>query len=136
MRQSGLLPSEDHARLLQALPRSDLAGNRVEPGHLDRSPAAPDHHEHPRGGSRHPGICHLFLSNHGIALPEGAISNCLSAMARHIREGNQVEAAAGPEMSEEGRPINIYGKGYQCIQKDTPGAETWMNIKHNTRSDS
>ena len=82
------------------------------------------------------GICRLFLSNHSIALSEGAISNCLSAMAWHIREGNPVVIATGPEMSEEGRPINIYGRGYQCIQKDTPGGETWMDIKHNTRSDS
>ena len=38
------------------------------------------------------GICRLLFSNHDVALSDGGISNCLSAMARHIREGSLVEA--------------------------------------------
>ena len=38
------------------------------------------------------GICRLLLSNHDVTLSDGAASNCLSVMARHIREGSLVEA--------------------------------------------
>ena len=45
------------------------------------------------------------------------------------------KAAADPEMPEEKRPVNIYDRGYQGIQKDNPGAETWLGIKRNAGSD-
>ena len=49
--------------------------------------------------------------------------------------GEISEAAADPETPEEDRPINIYDRGYQGIQKDTPGAETWIGKKRNAGSD-
>ena len=45
------------------------------------------------------------------------------------------KAAADPETPEEKRPVNIYDRGYQGIQKDNPGAETWLGIKRNAGSD-
>ena len=49
--------------------------------------------------------------------------------------GDLSEAAADPETPEDERPINIYDRGYQGIQKDTPGAEVWMGMKRNAGSD-
>ena len=40
------------------------------------------------------GICYILSSNHDITLSEGVVSNCLPAMARHIRKGSPVEAVA------------------------------------------
>ena len=43
------------------------------------------------------GICYVLFTNHNVTLSEGAVSNCLPAMARHIRKGSPVEAAAARE---------------------------------------
>jgi hypothetical protein len=57
------------------------------------------------------GICRLLFSNHGVTLSEGAVSNCLSAMARHVREGSLVAAVQGggpppePLPSAAGPPV-------------------------------
>ena len=45
------------------------------------------------------------------------------------------DAAADPNTPKDERPINIYDRGYQGIQKDNPGAETWIGIKRNSGSD-
>jgi hypothetical protein len=49
--------------------------------------------------------------------------------------GSLTEAAADPDTPEDERPINICDRGYQGIQKDTPGAEIWMGMKRNAGSD-
>ena len=43
------------------------------------------------------------------------------------------KAAADPETPEEERPVSIYDRGYQGIQKDNPGAETWLGMKAQRR---
>ena len=50
------------------------------------------------------GICYLLLSNHDIALSEGAVSNCLPAMVRHVRKGSPVEANRGDDPASEPLP--------------------------------
>ena len=45
------------------------------------------------------------------------------------------DAAADPNTPKDERPINIYDRGYQGIQKDNPGAETCIMIKRNSGSD-
>ena len=49
--------------------------------------------------------------------------------------GSLSDAAADPDTPEDEQPIRIYDRGYQGIQKDTPGAETWMGAKRNAGSD-
>ena len=49
--------------------------------------------------------------------------------------GSLSDAAADPDTPEAERPIHIYDRGYQGIQKDTPGAEIWMGLKRNAGSD-
>ena len=49
--------------------------------------------------------------------------------------GSLTDAAADPDTPEDERPINIYDRGYQGIQKDAPGAEVWMGMKRNAGSD-
>ena len=44
-------------------------------------------------------------------------------------------AVADLNTPEAERPINIYDRGYQGIQKDIPRAETWMETKSNAGSD-
>lgn len=43
------------------------------------------------------GISKVLKSNHGCDMSEGAVSNCLLAMARHIRNGTLVEWGVGPK---------------------------------------
>ena len=50
------------------------------------------------------GICYILSSNHNVTLSEGAVSNCLSAMARHIRKGSLVEAIRGDDPASEPLP--------------------------------
>ena len=47
------------------------------------------------------GICYVLFTNHNVTLSEGAVSNCLSAMARHVREGGLVEAIGGDGPASE-----------------------------------
>ena len=47
------------------------------------------------------GICYVLFTNHNVTLSEGAVSNCLSAMARHVREGSLVEAIGGDGPASE-----------------------------------
>ena len=47
--------------------------------------------------------------------------------------GSLSDAAADPDTPEDERPIHIYDRGYQGIQKDTPGAEIWMGLKTQRR---
>ena len=50
------------------------------------------------------GICYVLFTNHNVTLSEGAVSNCLSAMARHIRKGSLVEAIRGDDPASEPLP--------------------------------
>ena len=50
------------------------------------------------------GICYILSSNHNVTLSEGAVSNCLSAMARHVREGSLVEVISGDGPASEPLP--------------------------------
>ena len=50
------------------------------------------------------GICYVLFTNHSVTLSEGAVSNCLSAMARHVREGSLVEAIGGDGPASEPLP--------------------------------
>ena len=49
--------------------------------------------------------------------------------------GSLSDAAAYPDTPEDERPIHIYDRGYQGIQKDAPGAEIWMGLNRNAGSD-
>ncbi len=50
------------------------------------------------------GICYVLFTNHNVTLSEGAVSNCLPAMARHVREGSLVEAIGGDGPASEPLP--------------------------------
>ncbi len=47
------------------------------------------------------GICYILFTNHNVTMSEGAVSNCLSAMAQHVREGGLVEAIGGDGSASE-----------------------------------
>ena len=96
VRQGDPLSGEGHTRLLPALQRSDLAGNRVDPGHLGRPQSAPDHHEPPRGDSHRPG--HLL---HPLLQPQ-----------RHPVRGGRLQLPVGDGPAHpEGQPGGGHPRG-------------------------